>query len=106
MGGWWPEYSTPDTGVRTTRQFILACTQSSMRYCRAGTLVLSQQSELISHCGCWLAFFFLLTLPHIWWFCKVQGVVFVFVFWCRGNSIGILLHMAWFSVIPGNAVTS
>lgn len=58
MGGWWPEYSTPDTGVRTTRQFILACTQSSMRYCRAGTLVLSQQSELISHCGCWLAFFF------------------------------------------------
>lgn len=52
----------------------------------------------------WL--FFLLTLPHIWWFCKVQGVVFVLFFWCRGNSIGILLHMAWFSVIPGHAVTS
>lgn len=105
MGGWWPEYSTPDTGVRTTRQFILACTQSSIRYCRAGTLVLSQQSELISHCGCWLALFFLLTLPHIWWFCKVQGV-FLVCFGVGEILLVFLLHMAWFSVIPGNAVTS
>ncbi|XP_061131701.1 golgin subfamily B member 1 isoform X4 [Syngnathus typhle] len=25
MGGWWPEYSTPDTGGRTPRQFTPAC---------------------------------------------------------------------------------
>lgn len=29
MGGWWPEHSTPDTGVRPARQFTLACTRSS-----------------------------------------------------------------------------
>lgn len=29
MGGWWPEHSTPDTGVRPTRQFTPACPQSS-----------------------------------------------------------------------------
>lgn len=27
MGGWWPEYSTPDTGVRLAGQFTLACTR-------------------------------------------------------------------------------
>lgn len=32
MGGWWPEYSTPDTGVRPARQFTLACTRSSAHY--------------------------------------------------------------------------
>lgn len=29
MGGWWPEHSTPDTGVRPARQRPLACTWSS-----------------------------------------------------------------------------
>lgn len=29
MGGWWPEHSTPDTGVRPARQLPLACTRSS-----------------------------------------------------------------------------
>ena len=32
MGGWWPEHSTPDTGVRPARQFTLACTRSSASY--------------------------------------------------------------------------
>lgn len=32
MGGWWPEYSTPDTGVRPAGQFPLACTQSPAHY--------------------------------------------------------------------------
>lgn len=37
MGGWWPEYSTPDTGVRATGQFTLACT----RHLHIGKLKLS-----------------------------------------------------------------
>lgn len=28
MGGWWPEYTSPSTGVANTRQFIKACTMS------------------------------------------------------------------------------
>lgn len=32
MGGWWPEYSSPDPGVRATRQFTQACARSSTRY--------------------------------------------------------------------------
>lgn len=28
MGGWWPEYTSPNAGVITARQFIKACTTS------------------------------------------------------------------------------
>lgn len=28
MGGWWPEYTSPNAGVIETRQFIKACTAS------------------------------------------------------------------------------
>lgn len=61
MGGWWPEHSTPDTGVRPARQRPLACTWSSAH--SSGKCSFNAPN-----------LFLLLLLPECWfvavgWFC-------------------------------------
>lgn len=86
MGGWWPEYSTPDTGVRPARQFTPACTRSSAHSC--GKLELPLGSYFIVFIitpklvGLWLSVGFVFV--HLT--CSIMNVSPVLYLWARCAS--------------------
>lgn len=73
MGGWWPEYSTPDTGVRAARQFSLACTCSSAHvgglsclWVRWLTVFTITPPHVLSSSGGWFRWVLSSNLPILW----------------------------------------